>query len=234
MSEELSTGWYDRDDDDKVHFWDGSDWTESHEKPDNWSDLPEPGWYRDPDHDDRDRYWNGVQWIDEYRQSESADAGSDQQFEDAIWSTEGQPISGVGAGRYWLTERHLFFEKGALTTDSQQAPIAGVQDVDVEQSMSQKARDVADVIVHVERSSGDETIRLEDIPDFREAQKVINDTAHEARLRRQKREKTRRHKRVSEDSDAMEKLEQLGELRDDGVLTEEEFEEKKSEIMSEL
>ena len=58
-------------------------------------------------------------------------------------------------------------------------------DVDIKQSMTQKARGVGDVVLHVARPQGRETVVLEDIPDFREARTLINQASHRARLRLQ-------------------------------------------------
>ncbi|MBA2418862.1 MAG: PH domain-containing protein [Nocardioidaceae bacterium] len=88
----------------------------------------------------------------------------------AIWQSVGKPVTGIGAGKYKLTAHYLFFEKGALRTDAQQVPISGVLDVDVIQSMTQKARGVGNIRVHIQRPTGVEIVMLEDIPDFREGQ----------------------------------------------------------------
>jgi len=63
----------------------------------------------------------------------------------------GRPLTGFGPGRYKLTPHYLFFEKGVVRTDSQQVPVADVMDVDVRQSMTQKARGVGSVVVHIQR-----------------------------------------------------------------------------------
>ena len=89
-------------------------------------------------------------------------------------------MTGIGAGKYKLTAHYLFFEKGTLRTDSQQVPIAAVLDVDVKQSMAQKARGVGNVVVHIQRPTRVEIVTMEDIPNFREGQRVINDAAHSA------------------------------------------------------
>ena len=89
---------------------------------------------------------------------------------DAIWQAVGKPITGIGAGKYKLTAHYLFFEKGTLRTDSQQVPVSALLDVDVRQSMTQKARGVGTVVVHIQRPTRVELVALEDIPSFREGQ----------------------------------------------------------------
>ncbi|GAA1797112.1 SHOCT domain-containing protein [Planosporangium flavigriseum] len=167
---------------------------------------------------------------------------------EVIWAAKGQPITGIGAGTYKLTATMLFFEKGMLSTRAQQVPIAHVVDVDIRQSMTQKARGVGNVLVHVQRSNGVELVVLEDIPDPRGAVSIINRTAHAARLVEQQRANTHHYSGVAPTvapppapapvaapaTDPIEQLRRLGELRDAGILTEEEFATKKAEILSRL
>jgi len=90
---------------------------------------------------------------------------------------------------------------------------------------------------------------MEDIPNFREGQRIINETAHAARLAIQKHRNTVRYEGVhptlavttsptnegaSGAPDPIEQLKQLAQLRDAGVVTEEEFQAKKTEILSRL
>jgi hypothetical protein len=175
--------------------------------------------------------------------------------EDTLWSAIGKPITGIGAGKYRLTAHYLFFEKGTLTTDSQQVPIAAVQDVDVKQSMTQKTRNVGTIVVRIQRPHGLELVRLEDITDFREGQRLINETAHAARYVIQRNQNTMRYEGVhpgmahapvptpapaqasvapAPEVPLTDQLVKLGELRDAGILTEEEFAAKKTDILSRI
>lgn len=163
-----------------------------------------------------------------------------------LWAAKGQPLTGFGAGRYKLTHTMLFFEKGTLSTRAQQIPIAQVMDVDMRQSVTQKARGVGNVLVHVQRGQGVELVVLEDIPDPRAAVTVINNTARAARLAEQQRQNTHHYSGVppmaaqavaevpTPPSDPIEQLRRLGEVRDAGIVTEEEFAAKKAEILSRL
>ncbi|WP_368077775.1 PH domain-containing protein [Rhodococcus aetherivorans] len=101
---------------------------------------------------------------------------------DVLWAAKGQPITGIGGGRFRLTASTLFFERGTLTTNAQQVPTHQLFDIDMRQSLTQKARGVGDVLVHVHRPSGVEVAVLPDIPHPREAVTIINRVAHEARL----------------------------------------------------
>lgn len=237
--------------------------------------APAPGWYPA---DGRLRWWDGTSWTEHTRElpaagqvtapvAATAPAAS---FEDikvepgTIWHATGKPLTGVGAGRYRLTDRYLYFEKGALRTKAQQIPIHELDDVDAHQSMAQKARGVGTITLHVRRASGVEIVELEDVPNFREGVQAINDTARASReyLENRARTQTFNHQGgghmpgmvsgyaptgpggyatpasvptpASSGDDLLAQLERLGGLRDAGVLTPDEFEAKKAEMLRRL
>lgn len=167
-----------------------------------------------------------------------------------MWEAWGKPLSGIGGGKYRLTAHYLYFERGTLRTDSQQVPVSALHDIDVRQSMSQKARGVGTVVVHINRGSHMEFVQLVDVPNFREGQHAINDAATKARLVLQQRQSTSTiryegvHPANPEASasgaspgrheagpDYIEQIEQLAKLRDNGILSEEEFAAKKADIL---
>ncbi len=127
---------------------------------------PPAGWYHD-NTDPRYRYWDGTAWTDRY--------------DDALWIAVGKPLTGIGAGRFRLTELLLTVEKGALSTRALQIGTHDIQDVDANQSLTQKARGVGTISVTAVRVTGTEVVILDDVPDFREAVRIINETAHRAR-----------------------------------------------------
>lgn len=211
------------------------------------------------------RFWDGAAWTDQFEATSSPGEGTGSRLrnpvsgavetvkatptmdEGAIWQAVGKPLTGIGAGRYKLTDQYLFFEKGTLRTDSQQVPVGSIVDVDVKQSMSQKARGVGTVVVHVQRGTGVEVVSMDDIPNPRDAQRIINETAYAAKLVIQQNQNTMRYEGAHPAAatpqpaaaapaavDPMAQLRQLGELRDAGILTEEEFASKKAEILSRL
>jgi hypothetical protein len=205
------------------------------------------GWY--PDGQGSLRWWDGSAWTEQTQPLEQAKKGDFPAG--TIWSAVGKPLTGIGGGRYWLDERHLYFEKGTLRTDSQQVPIADVLDIDVKQSLSQKARGIWTVAVRVQRAQGVEIAMMEDIPDGREAQRVINDAAHAARLARQERQNTMHYSGVNPTipqvaappapqaapapdagDDLLAKLTKLAELHGAGALTAEEFTAAKAKLLS--
>jgi hypothetical protein len=127
--------------------------------------------------------------------------------------------------------------------------VSALHDIDVRQSISQKARGVGTVIVHINRGSHMEVVQLIDVPNFREGQHAINQAAHDARRILQERQNTStiRYEGVhpsqalashpapaggsSTGPDYVEQLEHLAKLRDNGILTEEEFVSKKADIL---
>lgn len=213
-----------------------------------------PGWYPS---NGRLRWWDGRQWTEHTQPLPSGDtpAAPGPEFPaGAIWHATGKPLTGIGAGRYWLTEEYLYFEKGALRTNSEQIPIHQVFDIDAKQSISQKARGVGTITVHVQRGPGTEVVELEDVPSFREGVAAINQAA---RARREQLEVRANTQTVnyngggflpaaltpaaapaaptgSASDDIFAQLEKLGRLRDAGVLTPEEFDRTKAELLARL
>lgn len=203
------------------------------------------GWYPV---DGQERYWDGSAWTDHLRPLPS----TLDRDPDALWQAVGKPMKGFGGGRYKLTSHYLFFEKGSLRTDSQQVPIAQVLDVDLIQSMAQKARGVGTIRVQIQRPTRVETVLLEDVTEFREGVQKINETAHAARAAVQRAANTHHYSGpvpgfqqpvqqqatapapAAQAPDPIAQLKQLGELRDAGVLTEEEFQAKKADILARM
>ncbi|WP_310961332.1 DUF2510 domain-containing protein [Nocardioides terrisoli] len=219
------------------------------------------GWY--PVDGGHERFWDGAAWTEQVRDAPvPADTGSapgalknaavsaagrllvkDQNLpEDTVWSAVGKPVTGIGAGRYRMDANYLYFEKGTLRTESQQVPLAQVIDVDVKQTMTQKARSVFTLTVQIQRGAGVEIVLMEDIPDGRTAQRQINDATFAARNAIQQRQNTMRYEGYNPIAravaapapetgpDPVAQLKELAALKDAGILTEQEFTAKKTEI----
>src|SRR3954454_6778952 len=226
------------------------------------------GWYDNPSGEGNLRYWDGSHWTDHYHEKGAPAPGLQrattdvpattqvpddvgERDPDVVWAARGKPLTGIGAGRYKLTRFYLFFEKGTLRTNAQQVPVASLSDIDVRQSMSQKARGVGDIVVHIQRATGVEVVTLEDIPNFREGQLALNEVSAAARAHVRTAQNTTTvnyqgappfavshppkasapEQPVLPAVDYVAQLEQLGRLRDAGVLTDEEFQAKKAEIL---
>lgn len=224
------------------------------------------GWYDDGS--GRHRWWDGQQWTDQFAEQEhrqqsraaeavssvtSAVVGNLTSKHDlgsepgTLWSAVGKPLKGYGAGRYRLTDEYLIFEKGTLSTRSQQIRVHEIFDVDASQNMTQKARGVGTITLWARRPSGDERVMLEDIPNFREGVSIMNRVADEARQRILTRQNTQHLNYTGNPvgvaaaapaTPAAEpggglnaELARLAEFRDQGILSEEEFSAAKRRLL---
>ncbi len=211
------------------------------------------GWHPAPGDPTQLRYWDGAQWTDHFAPAGNVQTGKSPQLGDmsmpTLWEGWGKPIAGIGGGKYRLTAHYLYFERGTLRTDSQQVPVSALHDVDVRQSFAQKARGVGTIVLHINRGSHMELVQLVDVPNFREGQHAINAAAYEARMAIQERQNTStiRYEGVpptggsvaapaspavaADGPDFIGQLEQLAKLRDNGILTDAEFADKKADIL---
>jgi hypothetical protein len=149
-----------------------------------------PGYYRDAQ--GTLRWWDGQQWTEQtqdepQRRSGIAEAAkrvvsqTKGTEEGVLWSAIGKPLTKIGGGRYRLTAEFLFFEKGTLSLKAQQIRTHEIHDVDASQSLAQKARGLGTITLFAERPSGREQVLLEDIENFREGVRIINEAAYAAR-----------------------------------------------------
>lgn len=165
--------------------------------------------------------------------------------EPTLWEGTSQSLAGAATGgkigaRYRVAQWHLYFETGLITTNSQQVPLNAVRDVDVKQSMTQKARGVGDVVVHV--NTQPQPVVMESIKDPKQVRDIINRAAGEARAHYQRQQTTQYHQggmpvQAQQPTPApsgggvVEQLKELAALRDAGVLTDEEFAAQKARIL---
>lgn len=264
-----------------------------------------PGWYPV---DGGQRFWDGSTWTEQFRPAtapgvtgagirRAANRFASNEMdvpEGTIWSAVGKGVGGITTGRYRMDSEYLHFEKGTLRTAAQQVHMADVVNVDVKQSMTQKARGVYTVVVHLQRGL---SVLIEDVPDGPIVQRTITETfraAHMTRIQRQiqidgaRHQATNTHRQeiaygglppgghapgaptpgvpmgmapahglpapsptaelsaapsseatldvevVPAVPDPISQLKELGALRDAGILTEDEFSAKKSEILARL
>ncbi|MDR6142376.1 hypothetical protein QE375_001930 [Microbacterium foliorum] len=221
--------------------------------------LPPPGWYAAPHANNEQRYWDGTQWLEQppaqktpnRLQAMASNVSSKHDHAgdtDTIWSAVGKPITGIGGGRYKLTDEYLFHEKGTLSTKAQQIRTADIYDVDSAQSLAQKARGIGTITLYAQRGADQERERvvLEDVPDYREGVNAINRAAHTARESRRVRENTQ-HVNYAGGSpivtqsapaaapspafDLNAELAKLGELKAQGILDDEEFRAAKRQLL---
>jgi hypothetical protein len=162
--------------------------------------------------------------------------------------------------RYRLTTHHIYFERGGITgTRQEQVPLINVQDVDVSQTLIQKTRKIGNLLVHIRRPNGmTDTAVFDSISEPERVRDLINQTVHQVRVAAHQRQLAEQrdlnvHRFETEGSRSlpatlsgtppqpatdpdktMEMLERLGRLRDAGVVTPEEFEAKKKDLLDRL
>jgi len=163
--------------------------------------------------------------------------------EQTLWEGTAQTLTGAATGgrvgaRYRVTAWHLYFETGLVTTNSQQVPLAGVRDVDVKASMTQKARGIGDVVVHL--TDQPQPVTMEAVRDPKQVRDIVNQAAAAARAFYQRQQTTQYHHGLSPQPTSaaasagpsvVEQLQALASLRDQGVLTEEEFVAQKARVL---
>lgn len=172
---------------------------------------------------------------------------SSSPVDQVLWEGAPQTLTAMATGgkvqgtRYRLTPLALHIERGLVRTDSQQVPLTAVYDIDVKQSMTQKARGVGDVVVHVNTGAHAETVTLEQVQDPKQVRDLINRTVAGARQHYVEQSRSQIHvtpaapvvqeRAPSGGGDLVEQLTKLGALRDAGVLTEEEFAAQKVRLL---
>lgn len=157
-----------------------------------------------------------------------------------LWEDTSHDLAGAATGgrattKYRLTADYLYFESGIVRNEVHEIATAQITDASLKQSMTQRARGLADIMVYVNRGRGREAKSIEAVRNGRHAVEIINQTATLARARVD----TRAHAPVAVPApavapDVIAQLRQLGELRDLGVVTGAEFEAKKAEMLARL
>lgn len=156
--------------------------------------------------------------------------------EATLWEGQAEDLKNKSTGgklapKYRLTPWHLYVERGLVRTDSQQVQLVTVSDVDVKQTMTQKALGVGTVTVH---HAGQLTV-LESVRDPKTLRDLVNRAAGEARAA------TAAHHRstvnvapsaAAPGVDVADQLARLAALRDQGVLTEQEFSAQKARLLA--
>ena len=168
-----------------------------------------------------------------------------------IWAGESKNLTAAASGgkivsnTYRITTEYIYIDSGVVKTTSEQIPMWAVRDVDFKQSMLQKARGVGTITVRCQHDdfTGKSFVLLEDIDGGREVRDLINEHAQNARLEYQKRAQTQHVNYQGASSpigvpnggaleDPMVRLEKLAELKDKGILTDEEFAAEKKKLLN--
>lgn len=187
--------------------------------------------------------------------------------EQTIWQGERKTMTSSATGgkvvsaRYRITNQKIYFDAGLVSSKSEQVPLWAVRDIDVKQSMTQKARHVGDVIVKVQHSeyTGRPEVKLESIEKPQEVRDLLNQWSEWARHEHLKRQSTVHYQGQApgqlppppgqsaapaspapapeaapggDKVDLIAKLRELGELRDAGVLDDAEFAAAKAKLIN--
>lgn len=158
------------------------------------------GWSRDPTGRYQVRYHDGERWTDHVAtdgvQATDAFAGTTGRHAPAtdpepIWAGHRQALSASATGgamakaRYRLTHEHLVFEAGLLSTNEERVPLWTLGDIDVEQSMNQRARNIGDVSIRVleNHHTARSQLKLEAVADPQHVRDLVDQYARAARAR---------------------------------------------------
>lgn len=175
---------------------------------------------------------------------------------DTLWIGEkksaGTSAIGVSTTRYRITKDKIFVEAGLMSSLSEQVPLWAVRDIDVRQNLMQRGKDIGDVVVHLEHPEfhGKAELLLDNIEDPNGVRDLLNRQVSEARAKKQMLTQTQYlqhggpgfgmaqpappHAPAAGPApgvDVADQLRKLAELRDQGILTDEEFTLQKQRLL---
>lgn len=168
-----------------------------------------------------------------------------------LWEGETKDLTSAATGgkvvkkRYRVTTEYIYEDAGILGSREEQIPMWAVRDVDVKQSIIQKARNVGDVRVRVEANdfTGKREITLDSIETPKEVRNLINEHSRIARELRLRQQQTVNYSGVgvgpvpgttlgnASGDDSIEKLTKLAALLQNGIISQEEFDVQKKRIL---
>jgi hypothetical protein len=248
-------GWYD-DGSGRLRWWDGHQWTEHFHTPGvdpskalaTAQATPVSTAARLPD--------RAAGLLQNASAGRLADAAAAEILpEGTLWAARGQRLSGLSGGRYRLTNEILYFESGTLSLKGQQIATHEIVDVDVSQTMTQKARGLGDIVLTAHRITGAERVVLSDIADFRNGAEIINTVVRDAKRARAEYDVMSKTQRVQTEmhysgntpviggvaaaasapaaqrTDLVTEIRKLAELHADGVLDDDEFAAAKRKLL---
>jgi Bacterial PH domain/Short C-terminal domain len=183
-----------------------------------------------------------------------------------LWEGQRESLTAVAtagkmvSARYKLTEDAIHFEAGLLSTKAETVPLWAVVDVDLKQSITQRARGVGDLFIRVDQSAaqryGQAAIVFESIKDPKAVRDIVANQANKVRVLLSSAQHARdiETRRASASvmtigagqsvpsgstapvqppaSSVIEQLKELAQLKDAGILTDEEFAEQKRRVLA--
>ena len=164
----------------------------------------------------------------------------------------GTSAIGVSTTRYRITRDKIYVESGLMSSVSEQVPLWAVLDVDVRQNLMQKGKNIGDVAVMIDTvqypgHSGAELL-LDNIEDPFGVRDLLNQHVSEARAKKQMLTQTQylQHSGPAFGGgpapaaapaasgapvDVADQLKKLADLRDQGILSDEEFQLQKQKLL---
>lgn len=166
-----------------------------------------------------------------------------------LWSGESKNLTALATGgklisaTYRVTTEYVYLDSGIVSTKGEQIPMWAIRDCDLNASIIQKARGVANLRLICEHNdfTGKKEVVLQDIEGAKDLRDLINKHSKEARIAHEVQQKTQTvnytggapvvASAAAPQDDSMEKLEKLGELFQKGLLTEDEFKAQKAKLL---
>lgn len=173
----------------------------------------------------------------------------------------GTSAVGVSSTRYRITKDKIYVESGLVSSVSEQVPLWAVLDVDIRQNVMQRGKNIGDVAVMIDTAqypghSGSELL-LDNVEDPYAVRDLLNSQVSEARAKKQMLTQTQylQHSGPAfgappapaygappasapggsagggSPADLADQLRKLAELRDEGILSDEEFAVQKQRLL---
>jgi hypothetical protein len=168
-----------------------------------------------------------------------------------LWSGESKNLTALATGgkvisaKYRVTTEFIYLDSGVLSSKGEQIPMWAVRDCDINASLIQKTRGVANLRLVCEHNdfTGKKEVILQDIEGAQALRDLINKHSKEARIAHEVQQKTQTVNytggspivagapEAAQTEDPLEKLEKLGNLLAKGLLTQDEFDAQKAKLL---
>jgi hypothetical protein len=169
-----------------------------------------------------------------------------------LWAGESKNLTALATGgklisaKYRVTTEYVYLDSGIVSSKGEQIPMWAIRDCDLNASILQKARGVANLRLICEHNdfTGKREVVLQDIEGAKELRDLVNKHSKEARIAHEVQQKTQTVNYTggspivapapaasSPAEDPLEKLEKLGNLLAKGLLTQEEFNAQKAKLL---
>ena len=172
-----------------------------------------------------------------------------------VWMGEkksmGTSAIGMSSVQYRITRDKVYVDSGLLGSTSEQVPLWAVIDIDVRQNVMQRGKNEGDVVLHLDQMTyaGAAELVLDNISDPFGVRDLLNPLVSEARAKKQMLTQTQylQHSGspfgtvtapapaaptpAGPPVDLADQLRKLAELRDQGILTDEEFALQKQRLL---